>query len=245
MNTAESILDVLDRAAEAYFFPMLDNGYVYLAATRMSLFRSDEDWALVLEVFGFSPRAGLPDLSVSTYSSRLRDRDPPEKFASRDAYDNYLAQHPNDEARFFYPVAEGPWQDPEDGELVASGAAQVEVRGSSVKLPSADELARFGISLSEPPRISVFELCRYLAATHRDAVLATPAERRLSVPNGLTEILCLDEWHHPDLAASELPSSTEAFQQLARVLATGNPAEYHSTAQPNTHWSNWPDGGTL
>lgn len=33
-----------------FTFPMLDNGYFYLAATRMSLYRSPEDWALVIEV---------------------------------------------------------------------------------------------------------------------------------------------------------------------------------------------------
>ena len=47
MATFSEILRVLDRGAEAYVFPMLDDGYVYLAATRMSLHRSEEDWALV------------------------------------------------------------------------------------------------------------------------------------------------------------------------------------------------------
>lgn len=30
-------------------FPMLDDGYLYLAATRLCLHRSDTDWALVIE----------------------------------------------------------------------------------------------------------------------------------------------------------------------------------------------------
>jgi hypothetical protein len=36
------ILRVLDAGCESFTFPMLDNGYVYLAATRLSLFRSPE-----------------------------------------------------------------------------------------------------------------------------------------------------------------------------------------------------------
>jgi hypothetical protein len=59
---------------------MLDNGYVYLAATRLSLYRSATDWAIVIEVFGFSPRAGLPDTHIYTFASRLHDRDPPEGY---------------------------------------------------------------------------------------------------------------------------------------------------------------------
>jgi uncharacterized protein DUF7003 len=33
----ERILSILDRCCERYAFPMLDNGYVYLAGTRLSL----------------------------------------------------------------------------------------------------------------------------------------------------------------------------------------------------------------
>ncbi len=71
---AEEILAILDRCCDAFTFPMLDNGYVYLAATRLSLYRSATDWAIVIEVFGFSPRSGLPDTHVQTFASRLHDR---------------------------------------------------------------------------------------------------------------------------------------------------------------------------
>ncbi len=59
------ILAILDACAESSTFPMLDNGYVYLSATRLSLHRSMANWAIVIEVFGFSPRAGLPDLHIA------------------------------------------------------------------------------------------------------------------------------------------------------------------------------------
>src|SRR3954471_9504522 len=112
-HTADDILSVLDRCCEDFTFPMLDNGYVYLAATRLSLFRSSTDWAMVIEVFGFSPRVGLPDVCVHTFGSRLRDRNRPENYVTREAYENYLARRPHDELRSFSPIAEGPWQDAE------------------------------------------------------------------------------------------------------------------------------------
>jgi hypothetical protein len=44
---SEDILSILDQCSADFTFPMLDNGYVYLAATRLSLHRSDADWGLV------------------------------------------------------------------------------------------------------------------------------------------------------------------------------------------------------
>lgn len=80
----EEILSILDRCCDAFMFPMLDNGYMYLAATRLSLYRSAADWAMVIEVFGFSPRAGLPDTSIQIFASRLHDRNPPEGYLNPD-----------------------------------------------------------------------------------------------------------------------------------------------------------------
>ena len=241
----DSILSVLDRCSEAYTFPMLDNGYVSLAVTRLSLYRSVTDWAMVIELFGFSPRAGWPDTTIQTFASRLRDRDPPGKYVSRDAYDDYLLTHPHDEFRSAFPVAEGDWQDSEDFELVAEDASEVRVRGRIVRHPAPDDYPRHGITLEQPPRIRVFELCRYLADVARESVLATASERRVSVLPDMAQLLQIEEWHHPDVAAGERPSASKTFRQMAQVLATGDVSAYHPTLPPNTHWKHWPDGGTL
>ena len=71
-HTEADILRVLDNCCDAFTFPMLDNGYVYLAATRLSLFRDNADWAMTIEVFGFSPRAELPDASVYCFGVNSR-----------------------------------------------------------------------------------------------------------------------------------------------------------------------------
>jgi hypothetical protein len=41
------------------------------------------------------------------------------------------------------------------------------------------------------------------------------------------------------------PSSYETWQQIAKVLATGDSSHYKPTLEPNTHWSNWPESGSL
>jgi hypothetical protein len=220
---------------------MLDNGYVYLAASRLSLHRSDHDWAMVFEVFGFSPRSGLPDLHVQTFGSRLQNRNRAEDYVTPEAHETYLANNPNNESRFFHPVDEGGWIDQEES-VAPSGS--VSLRGVTICLPSADEYLEAGIDL-EGDRPAIFELCRFLSFHRRDDVLATPSERRVSVPPELTEILVLEDWHHPDVCSEELPSETETFRELADVLATGDLSRYQSAEPHNTHWSNWPDGGTL
>jgi hypothetical protein len=242
----DHILSVLDRCCDAFTFPMLDNGYVYLAATRLSLYRTAGDWAMVIEVFGFSPRSGLPDTHIYTFASSLYNRDAPEKYVNGEAYDRYLANNPNNDSRFVYPIDVGDWQDDQNDEIVAEDAREVILRGQKQPIPSLDEYAQRGITIENPPRIRVFELCRFLADVARDSVLATAQERRVSVPAEMTQILQLEEWHHPNVVDdNERPSGSVTFQQLAQVLAAGNVGFYRPLRPPNTHWRNWPEGGLL
>ena len=192
------ILSILDRCCDAFTFPMLDNGYIYLAGTRLSLYRSTRDWAMVIEVFGFSPRAGLPDTFIQTFASRLHDRDPPENYITRSAYENYIAHNPHNDSRSIFPVHEGPWQDTENGEFVAEARAKY----SCAIMPYGCQpwtRTRGMVSSSNSPRVQVFELCRFLADVAREQVLATPQERRVSVLPEMEQILQLDEWHHPNV----------------------------------------------
>ncbi|MGC4767981.1 DUF7003 family protein [Micromonospora sp. DT44] len=41
------------------------------------------------------------------------------------------------------------------------------------------------------------------------------------------------------------PSRSETFRQIADALATGDRTLYAPKAQPNTHWSHWPESGSL
>jgi Family of unknown function (DUF7003) len=242
---AARILSVLDRCCDASTFPMLDNGYVFLAATRLSLHRSMTNWAMVIEVFGFSPRAGLPDTHIHAFADQLHERDPRECYVTRDAYERYLANNPHNDSRFIFPIDEGPWQDGENSELVADNATHVVVRGQAIPLPSFDDYARRGIEPEQPPQVQVFELCRFLAEVAREQVLATPQERRVSMLPDMIPILQLEEWHHPNVATGDRPSESDTFCQLAQVLATGDAGLYRPSRQANTHWRNWPGGGQL
>src|SRR5690348_13333200 len=66
--TAADILEQLDGHAAEYTFPMLDNGYVYPADVRLSAYRDERRWAILIEVLGHFYRSGLPDgISTTIY----------------------------------------------------------------------------------------------------------------------------------------------------------------------------------
>lgn len=241
----DDILDVLDRCAERNSFPMLDNGYVYLAASRLSLFRSPSDWAMVIEIFGYSPRASLPDTHLYTFGSKVERSRREADFVSREAYDAYVENNPHNESTFVFPIEAGSWQDTYNDELMSPEPSEVSIRGRLVATPTRTEYSARGLELESSENVHVFEFCRWLAETERQSVLATPEERRICVSPELVQILQLEEWRHPDLLSNERPSELRTFRALAEALIHGR-AERHQAPEPsNTDWRNWPGGGAL
>lgn len=241
--SSKDILEVLDKAAQDCRFPMLDNGYIYLAASRMSLFRSSAHWALVFEIFGYSPRVGDPDLSIFTIASQLHNRDKPTDYVSIEAYQSYHMNNPNTEMRGFWPISNDGWIDEDNPETVVF-QGEIELRGRVLNIPINSDYGAEAIEL-ESNRPAVYELCRFLASRYRNDILALESERRVSILPDMKEVLSLDDWHHPDLAIGQAPSETETFRQIASVLANNDSKLFLNTEAPNNHWSNWPEGGTL
>jgi hypothetical protein len=182
---------------------MLDNGYLYLAATHLSLYRMAADWAMVIEVFGYSPRSGLPDTQIYTFASALRDRDLPENYKDRQAYENYLKYNPHNESRFAFPIGEGNCKDAENDEFIAEDATEILVCDRSLRLPLSEEYGLHGIKLEKTPRVHISELCRFIADVERENVLATSEEQRIGVLPGMRQ---LEEWNHPNIVEDSLPS---------------------------------------
>jgi len=244
-NVAD-VLGILDHCCDVFTFPMLDNGYFYLAAARLSLHRSDDDWAIVIETFGYSPREGSPSTYIQTFASRFSRRKGPADYVSREAYENYLLQNPHNEFDGAYPFDNDDWMDSDNPELVSEATVAVAIRGVSCLVPRPTEYTSFGIKLEDPMRIQVYEFCRAMASLRRDDVLATREERCAHLLPDMRQLLVLEEWHHPDVVReTERPGTSETFRQLALVLITGDVAQYRPTLEPNTHWMNWPEGGTL
>jgi hypothetical protein len=231
--STQDILHQLDDCAREFTFPMLDNGYVYLAAVRLTAYRDNARWALVIEDLGASPRAsGHDSISNCLY-----------------CFGNCLKRPPGTANEDFLVLTEdgedGPTFDDEYGWYVNENVHTIRIRGNLVPIQLDSEgLTEKGIVLEEP-QVNGAELLRALVSEYREQLLASETELRQRVPIDLPMLLRLEEWHHPDLAGDELPSGSSTFQSIANVLVSGDPSRYQPTQPPNTHWSNWPDGGTL
>ena len=232
--TQTEILNQLDCVAWEFTFPMLDNGYVALADTRLHAYRDNKSWAIIIETLGASNRAQGEDVfsnCLYCFGNCL----------------NFPAGRPN--ADFLHPIEngnEGEWYDEEYAFYVREEARTLRIRDTIVPINLDPAfLAAKGIEAEKDGLYSGAALLRSLIPEYRDLLFAAETELRLHVPPDLPQILQLEEWHHPDVALEELPSSSSTFQMLADVLASGDVSRYQPTQSPNTHWHNWPEGGTI
>lgn len=260
-----TVLSVADRSAELTQFPTLDHGYIYLADTRLSAYGNRKCWAVIIEILGYNPRAtgceGFAD-ALYCFGNCLKGQ-PPSLSDVGSVYT--ISGGPNG------PLFSQGNDLNTDAESLRIRDIAVPINRDPVFLASkrvgprfdAPHLKAYAMRQNGPSRKNLLDaarriedaggaeefrgqdLLRSLVPEHRNLLLATDGElsQRLSVE--LPLLLRLDQWHHPDISAGELPSESEAFKMIAEVLATGDASRYKPTQEPNTHWSNWPMGGDL
>lgn len=233
--TPDLILEQFDHAAKNFVFPMLDNGYVYPADVRLSIFRDSTRWLMIIEALGvYVPKVSGCDV----FQNCLH------------LFGNHLSRQPGTANEdFLYPIDSLP-DDPlfaDDYDwYVRPEARALSIRGNRIALDlSAKALAQRGLELLDPPNVDPVAVMRSLLPEQRTLLLASSEELAARNKDELPLFMRLDEWFHPDLATGELPSACETFQMLAEAISTGNAQAYKPTRDPNTHWRNWPDGGML
>jgi hypothetical protein len=217
-----SILDQLDRHAEGFNFPTLNNMYIAPVDARLTAYRDATRWALTIEQIGFCNRSFEFENTIYGFGNCLL-REP--------GYGLTVALVPED----------GNWQ---DGIFVRPGLRSIRIRNRTVRLAREDLIPPTGPDGEPRAGLSIADLFRQLLPRCRNRYHATEEELRSVVPADLPEILRLTEWEHSDAVDDVLPSHTECFPMLAQVLVTGAVAHYKPTKPPNTHWPNWTDGET-
>jgi len=223
------ILEQLDQAAREFEFPMLDNGFTYPVDVRLHAYRDDVHWSFIIEVVGYQYRApGHDGISNTLY-----------------CFGNCLIRKPGC-AAFLCHSSDGPEGECFDDDcFLRPEVSFMQIRAQPVPLQHDPAYyADLGIELGSS-QVEIFELLRGLSDEHRKLLFATEDELRAQLTVDLPEILSLESWHHPDLANDELPSASITFQSLAETLVSGDVSRYQAQQPPNTHWRNWPEGGTL
>ncbi len=233
--TKTDILKQLDDCADKFSFPMLDNGYVYLIDSRLTVYRDNKNWVILIEVIGCSNRGGgHNDISNCLYF-----------------FGNCLTfQLGMNNSNFLYFTDDSKggktFLDADFQGYLNPDIKSILIKGEKIMIPKSVEFYESqGIRLEEPSKIYIWEFLRGIRQYHRESFFATEEEIRKRIPFNIPLILKLEEWYHNDLAAGEQPSEIETFQMIASVIEKGNIELYQPTKKPNTHWSNWPEGGTL
>lgn len=212
---AASILEEFDRVAmENWATFMLDNGYIFPIDVRLNAYRDEHRWAVIVELLGWFTRTG----------------DPEEAGIEITLFSNFAAASEDEWPILAHveELEEGDLLD--DGWRVSQEARALRIRGEEVTIPSACRGQGYEV------------LLRTLLETHREAFRATEAELQKILGQDLPLFLRLTEWRHP--LVDEPPSQVETFSLLAEAIATGRPELYAPTQPSNTHWSNWPEGGS-
>jgi hypothetical protein len=232
--TAVEILQQLDKCAEDFTFPMLDNGYVYPVDSRLTAYRDNSRWAVLIEVIGFNFRGGGHNGITN----------------SLHIYGNCLNFPPGlDNGNFLFITAnsdEGETFDEEYQDSLNPNVHSMLLRDRKISISHDPEFyTSRDITLEDDPRIKIWEFIRAINMDYKELFHATEEEIRQRLPQDLPAVIRLNEWYHNDLAAGEKPSENETFKMIASVLETGNKNLYKPGKTSNNHWSNWPDGGIL
>ena len=214
METPPQILEFLDRCFESIKIPCLGNLNVDYLSSRLLGFRDEQQWILVFNSITWCPAGEGLTTIVECVGNLSKQSDQPNFHFDSNRYSN----------RYF-----STGQIKYDESL---NDYQVNVRGKSIPIPQLNVVAH--PDLYNDPEL---DFAIALLDDYREELLASSDEYGVFIPDGLTEVLRLDAWHHPDWGCP--PSQTESFPLIAEVLFTGNSDVYQPPTKPNTDWRLW------
>ena len=228
--TAQSIIRQLNDSVGPSQFPAFDGGTAVPADARLTVYRDDRRWAMVIEMLVFFPPSpghwGIVDMPYVFGNCLTGDIG----FVNRDSIQ--ITSDGPDAPVFLPPI----------GLSVNPEARSIRIRGQVVPLDlSPAALKQKGIRFSKKLGLQGEHVVWSLLPEHRDALLATEKEKRRRLPKGLPKFMQLEEWNHPPLFDDDgmYPSESETFCTLADAIEKGDPACYRPKLRPNTHWRKW------
>lgn len=217
---AEKTLETLDRYAEDFDFPVLDNYNFDLAQSRISVFREEDKWLIVFEVVGVDANLEISN-NFYVYSNSMRQ----QGFFS--CFDEILTL-----------VNEEYWYDDEDHFLVDPFHMELLLKGERITLtPTVEEYKRLGI---ETDSFHPTKLIRFLTSKYKEKFWVNPSDildetNAEFKPNLFYQT---EEWEHPDISEDQKPSESIFFQSLAKAIELNN-VNLITVGKVNNDWTNW------
>ena len=226
MNVRQ-ILHDLDKHAQEFNFPVLDNAYVEFAAARLTAFRDEKDWLIVFEVLGFSNREVQFVDDLYAYGSCVTK----EGLVGEDIP--------------LTPVPESALFDTETNECIADWSHwRVNVRGTDMSFsPTREEYAAAGVVVPHdagPCTLNEINLLRFLVHRVGEALFLPDHLLLDQFPKcaHLPKFIQTTHWQHPDIADEEAPSDNKSLRSLVEGMAERDPERF-MPGQSNTDWRLW------
>lgn len=219
INTMEAnlILKTLDKYAEDYNFPVLDNYNFDLAQCRLSVYRSTDKWLIVFEIVGVNANLFIAN-DLFVYGSNAKQQ------GIIISIDDIVSSE-NGEDLF-----------DDDGEfLVDPLHLNLMINGEPLCLkPEADEYNNLDLSIQP---FTPTKLSRYLSSVCKEKFWLDREmlSEEIELSDKLNLFYQTEEWAHID---EEIPSENKFFQSLAKAIEL-NDASIIDNSNSNTHWSNW------
>lgn len=225
MINAEDIIAQMDQYAKDYLFPMPDNASQYNAGMRLSAFHDKDEWLIVFEMLNYiKGREFLNE--IYAFGNRL-----------------VCPGLQPWAVTVLEPREEQPFWDCYGSFILNLEAFALKVKGKTrqvTTLPEDWQAAGIREDSPAPAPAKLLRLMAYQEKLFEDTVsLLRLCGREES---GLSLLLQLPGWEHPNLADDELPGSSRSLRSLAEALAAGDAELYQCLPEwINSHWSCWPD----
>lgn len=224
----QSALKDLDKHASEFNFPVLDNAYVDMAATRLTAFRSNSAWAIIFEVLGYSSNEGSFVNDLYAFGPSLRK-------------EGFISSNP-----VMYASKQSPFIDSQTDAWIADWEHwTVVVNGKSYEFaPPRDEYLSQGIEVpveGGPGSLSEAQIMRFFIYREGAAELFMKEDvlrAELQLSSDMSLLLQTEEWQHPDVAGEEKPSESISLRSLLDALNSNMPVLFQK-GRCNTEWKHW------
>lgn len=227
------------------FFLDLEHGYCETAGNKIHLYADSARWAIVFEKCGYQNRGDRAEIELDYVGNCINY--PVDKYPER----NYITNASNivlitsDE---YERIRNKEGKDMEDFELISPTATDLTIHGKKVTI---DHDQKKYLALGIKPRdfdnpqnlIGYGDIVRFFSDTKPELVSATEEEIKQHIPHDIPKLMTLDKFHFVSAYdKSNLPSSQETYQLIAKILVTRDTTFWKPKLKPNNHWTNWESG---
>ncbi len=221
-------LEDLNKHASEFNFPVLDNAYVEMAATRLTAFRSTGKWCIVFEVLGYSKNEGSFVDDLYAYGSCL-------------AKEGFISS-----TTVMSPSPDQPLIDPQTEAWIADWEQwSIVVKGKCYKFaPQREEYLSQGINIpleGGPGTLNEGQVMRFFIhkeSAHDLFMQEADLRSELRLGSEMNILVQTEHWQHPDVAGGEKPSDVISIRSLLAALSSNSSADFQ-TGHSNTEWRQW------